>query len=418
LKEQCIIWKDIIFRAIESEELDYKAAQDWNKLSRVRRAKFARHCLAMANTKGGYIVVGVGEDEGGRPILRTGMSEKECHSFDPTSVGSFINRYADPAINIDIEQPLVDGKRYVVFVVKRFTGMPHVCSGCCENQLQRGAFYIRTADASSRVAYRASEIHAIIQRALRNQRQILGQMLRGILYEDRQSFDKNTSDFFHEQRQNGRSTFQARLPKDKFINHAMFEMSAFPVNDSTKEFTLSELHTVLQNSTSHIFNNISISSDDIADSYNTNVAIRYLDSQSGKMWQTFQSGLFHYMEMIVTKNHEISYPFLVKLISELTHFLGRYYLEFESEDELLEITISLKNVEDHYLVDVDSSKQRVYQSHIPNIRFSIQRTVADLSAAPAEHARSIILELCERFNLPENQHQYLMKNIEYSITHD
>ena len=55
-------WKSIICRGIESDELDYKAAQNWKLLTRAGRAKFVRHCIAMANTKGGYVVVGVGED--------------------------------------------------------------------------------------------------------------------------------------------------------------------------------------------------------------------------------------------------------------------------------------------------------------------------------------------------------------------
>src|SRR3989339_345999 len=91
-------WRNIIYREIESEELDYKAAVNWNKLSRVAKAKFTRHCMAMANTKGGYIVVGVGEDKAGRPRLYTGLSEEESRSFDPTGVGNFINRYSDPEI--------------------------------------------------------------------------------------------------------------------------------------------------------------------------------------------------------------------------------------------------------------------------------------------------------------------------------
>ena len=64
-----IDWKSIIYRGVESEELDYKAALDWRKLNRGSKAKFVRHCLAMANTKGGYIVVGVGEDSAGQPSL-------------------------------------------------------------------------------------------------------------------------------------------------------------------------------------------------------------------------------------------------------------------------------------------------------------------------------------------------------------
>ena len=64
-------WEAIVKRGVESDELDYKAAQNWNRLSRTGRAKFARHCMAMANTKGGFIVVGVGEDASGKHALLT-----------------------------------------------------------------------------------------------------------------------------------------------------------------------------------------------------------------------------------------------------------------------------------------------------------------------------------------------------------
>ena len=60
-------WENIIYRGVESEELDYKAAINWRKLTRTGKSKFVRHCLAMANTKGGYVVVGVGEDSAGQP---------------------------------------------------------------------------------------------------------------------------------------------------------------------------------------------------------------------------------------------------------------------------------------------------------------------------------------------------------------
>ena len=109
-----IDWKSIIYRGVESDELDYKAAQNWLQLPRSGKAKFVRHCLAMANTKGGYVVVGVGEDASGQPAVFTGLTPEEAQSFDPTAVGSFINRYADPQIDFTLERPVVDGKRYVV----------------------------------------------------------------------------------------------------------------------------------------------------------------------------------------------------------------------------------------------------------------------------------------------------------------
>ena len=55
-------FKELVYRGIESEVLDYKAAQSWNQLTRTGRAKLVRHMTAFANTKGGYLVIGVGED--------------------------------------------------------------------------------------------------------------------------------------------------------------------------------------------------------------------------------------------------------------------------------------------------------------------------------------------------------------------
>ncbi len=53
--------RELVYRGVESDELDYKAALNWTDMSRAARAKIVRHCIALANTKGGYIVVGVGE---------------------------------------------------------------------------------------------------------------------------------------------------------------------------------------------------------------------------------------------------------------------------------------------------------------------------------------------------------------------
>ena len=170
--------RELIYRGVESEELDYKAAMSWTAMSRAARAKIVRHCLALANTKGGYIVIGVGEDASGHPSVYQGLTPEETHSFDPSTVGPFINRYVEPPIDLTVERPLVDGKRYAVLVVRPFRNLPHVCTASIENELQTGMFYIRTSDASSRPAFRAVEMHALIQRALRNQREALGRMLQ------------------------------------------------------------------------------------------------------------------------------------------------------------------------------------------------------------------------------------------------
>ena len=69
--------RELIYRGVESEELDYKAAMSWTAMSRAARAKIVRHCLALANTKGGYIVIGVGEDASGHPSVYQGLTPEE-----------------------------------------------------------------------------------------------------------------------------------------------------------------------------------------------------------------------------------------------------------------------------------------------------------------------------------------------------
>ena len=133
-------WREIIYCGLENQQIDFKGPQDWNAIGRVGRAKFARHAMALANTIGGYVVVGVGEDSSGNPTVYSGLDEKQASSFDPSNVGQTINRYADPAVEFDLVRPELDGKRYVVLVVYPFKDIPHVCGDACDDELQRGVF--------------------------------------------------------------------------------------------------------------------------------------------------------------------------------------------------------------------------------------------------------------------------------------
>ena len=69
-------WSEIVCCGLENQQIDFKSHQDWEKIGRVGRAKFARHAMAMANTQGGYVVVGVGEDENGTPRLLTSPADR------------------------------------------------------------------------------------------------------------------------------------------------------------------------------------------------------------------------------------------------------------------------------------------------------------------------------------------------------
>ena len=76
---------ELIYRQVESDTLDYKAHQSWNTMNAAGRGKFVRHLAAFANTAGGVLVVGVGEDRSGCPCDYTGLTEEPKRSRSRTS---------------------------------------------------------------------------------------------------------------------------------------------------------------------------------------------------------------------------------------------------------------------------------------------------------------------------------------------
>lgn len=411
-----IDWKSIIYRGIESEELDYKSAQNWLKLSRVGKARLARHCMAMANTKGGYIVIGVGEDKSGKPCVYTGLTAQQSKSFDPTDVGNVINRYSDPPVDFDIERPVIDGKRYVIFVIRRFSLLPHVCCYNCDNELQQGVFYVRTADASSRPAYKSSEVHAIVQRALRNQREVLGRMLRGILYEGKKTIDVNSKSEFVEQMVHSRKIFD-RTKTSLKAEHGMFcEISVFPSEFIQEKFGLSQIKKAVENSVLTSLDSSFLIMANSDECYFTNVAYRSFSKEKKQFWQAFSSGLFHYMTFLEKNHNSINYLEIIKLVSEAVHFLGQYYYELGYTDELFNIRFKISDTEGVILEGMWKDKNAAsdnsyYICRIPEIEVKMFRTAADLISGNADHSARIIKEICERFNLPEGKHQKLENTI-------
>jgi hypothetical protein len=411
-----INWADIIYRGVETQELDYKAAQNWLKLSRVGKAKFARHAMAMANTHGGYVVVGVGEDANGNPTDYTGLTDAQLRSFDPSIVGQFINLYADPSIDFDIARPEVDGKHYAVFVIRRFSGLPHVSSDHCGDELQQGAFYIRTPDARSRPAYRASELHGLVQRALRNQRIVLGRMLRGVLYEGKQLAEPDAEREFPRLIQESALRCRKWLGPRNLAHFCNLEIAAYPTEFQEDALVLTEVKKAVGAVAVPLLSDFPLLNRAEAESFFTNQSLlsraRSEPLDRFHFWQAFQSGLFHHISSLApltNDQREIDYPALVQRIGAALKILGDLYSELGYEDELLTFTIGLSNVEGTVLVHTPTacSEPEGYRCYIPDVIVRKRRTVADLATGPVEHVQRVVQEVCERFNFSAERHKGL-----------
>ncbi len=414
-KDTTTDWREIIYRGVESQELDYKAAQNWLALSRVGKAKFARHAMAMANTVGGYLVVGVGEDENGNPNDYTGLTEAQVRSFDPSTVGQFINRYADPGIDFDIVRPEVDNRHYAVFVIRRFLGLPHVTSDHCGDELQQGVFYIRTADAQSRPAYRASELHGLVQRALRNQRETLGRMLRGVLYEGRQLVEPEGEREFQRQIQESHAECRGWLGPRNLQHFRNIEMAAYPTEFEEDILALSTLKKAVQNVALPVPGNFPWLNGDNQELFFTNFSLlgrsRSEVPERFYCWQVFQSGLLHHVSSLVPREEgAIPYPLLVQRLAASVRVLGELYSELGFEDQLLTFTVTLTNMQGAVLSKNElqgEGEGEEFRCYIPEIVVKTRRTVADLTSGPVAHAQRVIHEVCERFNFAADQHPEL-----------
>lgn len=400
-------WRNIIYCGVENQQIDFKSAQDWEELSRAGRAKFARHAMALANTQGGYVVVGVGEDDSGKPNLYTGMTAKQASSFDPSTVGQTVNRYADPAVDFDIVRPVVDGKTYVVFVVYPFRDLPHVCGDACENELQRGVFYIRTPEARSRAAYRASELHLLVQRSLRNQRESLGRLLRGILYEDRQGAEATPERLYDGYAQRARRYAEEALGGAASLRaRPVFEVLVTPQRPLS-DVTLTELrHATARLERPALKDCLWPGTSHQAECFAGNDSLRagQRDQQGHVLscWEFFQDGLFYgAAPLSETAEGAIAAEDVLQLSFVAIAFAAQLFAQLNRQTELLTLTLRLRNTQQRLMNACTQQSPAPCICLIPDVEVRKQRSVGDLVAGgDAAVAAKMFLEICERFNAP------------------
>ena len=402
---------ELVHRGVESDVLDYKAALCWTKMTRQAKGKIVRHCLALANTKGGCIVIGVGEDSSGHPSVYTGLNREQIHSFDPTTVGQFVNRYVEPPIEFTIERPVVDGKRYAIFVVRPFRSLPHVCTSGIEGELQTGVFYIRTPDASSRPAYRAIEMQMLIQRALRNQREELGRMLRGLLYESRLATEPDNASEFKAALANATVFFKRRQNPPRNVPSLLVNLMVTPPRYHSEAFSLSALRRAVDAALPSLPTPEFLDSDEIRKAYVTNTSLRALSRKGRRMWQLFKSGMFHYIAYLPVPEHELDFTLLVRKIAEAYRFLGT---ALRGTRLRRGTAFDLVHTRKHRGGPAAAAAQAraKFICRIPKIADRDVPQRADLASGEAAHAARMTAEIAERFNISDHYLQNLPEMID------
>jgi hypothetical protein len=171
-----------IERNFESKDLDYKAALKWSVDDKKSRCELVKDVLAMANTEGGLIIIGVSEDDSG--FVLTGVTEEEAATFETSEICRFIQLYADPPINVHVQKVNHSELLFVVIDVPRFSDTPHLCQKDYPGVLQDRTLYVRSDNNESAPIKSSSDFRGILERAVRNRSDHLLDAMRAILKDE------------------------------------------------------------------------------------------------------------------------------------------------------------------------------------------------------------------------------------------
>src|SRR5260370_3225196 len=114
----------ILLRGRESKDFDYKAASAWDESDKKACCELVKDILAMANTLGGYIAIGVSEQPGGFSF--DGVSTTQADSFDTSRLNRFLQKYAAPPINALLRKVTHDCKHFILIEGPAFSNTPHL----------------------------------------------------------------------------------------------------------------------------------------------------------------------------------------------------------------------------------------------------------------------------------------------------
>jgi len=150
----------LIHLGTESQSHDYKEQVDLMKKDDV--ASLAKDVIAMANSGGGRIIIGVAEQEKGvfNPI---GIGEKDCACYETTRTNKALREYLDPHIPIQSRTVTDGGKRFIFIEIPPAREMPILARK--ENEkanVRLGRLYIRNNSCETSEIHNSEEMRKFI----------------------------------------------------------------------------------------------------------------------------------------------------------------------------------------------------------------------------------------------------------------
>jgi hypothetical protein len=402
---------DIIRQGHESRELDYKAAAIWSEKNKKACCELVKDILAMANTNGGMIAIGVSETSAG--FSWDGMSEEQAASYDTSRINRFLQEYADPPINALLRKVVYEGKVFVVIEVPQFPDTPHICRKDFPDVFRATTLYVRTHNNESAPISSPSDFRLIIDRAVRNRSDQLLIAIRSIMIGTPSSGENQSArQSFLEQRKSAIEKFSKLNTLDPKKYSFFFEVSFSPDDFSNKRFSVEQLRAAAYRAhidfTGWPFLFIHANRSDLTHVVEDGLETFILDTYFNgypllDYWRFNESGLFFHRRLSPGEGGDkplADVGFTVTYIAEAIDCLTRLYTELIAEDQAISFILRLLGTNDRQLTRLPPHMPLwgAYKAVIPEITIERRNALAEWRAGLQDHAIDICKEVFSRFN--------------------
>jgi hypothetical protein len=380
----------ILHRNFESKALDYKGPLGWNTQDKGGCCELVKDIMAMANTEGGYIVIGVSEIDSGFQL--DGVSPEQAGTFESSQICRFVQNYSDPPINVRVQKVKHVDLLFVILEVPRFSDTPHICQKAFPDVLRERELYVRTDNNESAPIKSSSDFRALIESAIRNRTDSLLSSFRAILTGAtiRENSTPTAEDEFREQIERARESFDRRNPLAEKRYTYFVETVFQPKEFDQYRFPKNRLEAAAQRAHADFTgwpflffyysrqDMITQTDDGLETLINTTdfVNVDILD-----FWRLNESGLFYKKELTPTSHTnppEAAAPRVIWQFAESIFCLTRLYDGLFPDSDPITLMVTFLGTRDRLLTWREIGfHHRAYQANRPRIEVRATHSLAE-----------------------------------------
>jgi hypothetical protein len=406
-------------RGYESKTLDYKGPCKWEESDKKACCEIVKDILAMSNSGGGYLVIGVSET--GENFQFVGLSSEELQSYETSRINRFLQNYVDPPINCIVVKEQIDEQIFVVIEIPGFMETPHLCQKEFPGVLKPSGLYVRTDNNESALVQSSADFRKVIERAVRNKEDQLLESFRAILTNSKESLEEQQLNERYEaelieaiKSGTGATYYDKNIYNESKYN-GYREFWCYPSKYIQDRFTLSQLNSASRSADTDfrgwpfLYYGNNREDRPYAIEGGIEAKVRYVDfanQDRADYWQFRQSGLFYHRRLMweescggkIPEQPLMLFPEPALHAAEGLHAMIKLFENLLDPNEEMKVVIRVNGTQGRMLISDSGPLSMQYISRTPSITFEKTRSLADWRAGLTDHALEITGFILERFN--------------------